>query len=100
MHNPNPKTSHSHTTVGLVTYSALPDLDEGDWPLRDALLARGFRVEAVVWDDTAVDWASLDLCVIRSTWDYHHRLNEFLAWAERASTLTQLWNPFDVLRWN
>jgi hypothetical protein len=86
--------------IGLVTYSDLPSLDDGDWPLRDALLARGFRVEAPVWDDPAVDWPSLDLCVIRSTWDYHHRLDEFLAWAGRVSPLTRLWNPPDVLRWN
>ena len=87
-------------TIGLVTYSELPGLDEGDWPLRDALLARGFRVEAPIWDDPDMDWASFDLCVIRSTWDYHHLLPEFLAWAERASALTRLWNPLDVLRWN
>jgi hypothetical protein len=92
--------AHDRRTIGLVTYSRLPDLDKGDWPLRDALLALGLVVKPVVWDDPGVDWASLDLCIIRSTWDYHHRLGEFLAWAERASVQTSVWNPLEVLRWN
>src|SRR5207248_10238751 len=53
-----------------------------------------------VWDDPGVDWHGIKVSVVRSTWDYHHRLDEFLAWAERVATLTRLWNPVEVLRWN
>ena len=30
-----------------------------------------------------VDWASFDLVVIRSTWDYFDRLDEYLEWADQ-----------------
>ena len=65
MDNSQSPPANPRPIIGLITYSALPDLHEGDWPLRDALLTRGFRVTALVWDDPAVDWSSLDLCVIR-----------------------------------
>jgi hypothetical protein len=90
----------SGRSVGLVTYAGLVELDAGDALLRDALRGRGLNVRAVAWDDPAVDWVALGLCVIRSTWDYHHRLDEFLAWAEQVSELTSLWNPLEVVRWN
>jgi hypothetical protein len=51
----------------------------------------------VRWDDPAVDWASFDLAVVRSCWDYAWRLEEFLGWAD---TVPELRNPAEVLRWN
>ena len=41
-----------------------------------------------------------DLVVVRSTWDYFARREEFLAWAERVAAVTALHNPVSVLRWN
>ncbi len=86
--------------IGLVTYSGLPHLDHSDKLLQAALIARNFDAEAVVWDDPGVDWSSFDLCVIRSTWDYHHRRAEFLEWAERVSALAALRNSAEIVRWN
>jgi hypothetical protein len=40
------------------------------------------------------------MCVIRSTWDYHERHAEFMAWAELAASVSRLWNPIEALRWN
>jgi glutathione synthase/RimK-type ligase-like ATP-grasp enzyme len=53
--------------------------------------------EPAVWDDRSVDWDRFDLVVIRSTWDYPARREEFLAWAEG---LPHVLNPPEVLRWN
>jgi hypothetical protein len=33
-----------------------------------------------VWDDHAVDWSTYDRVIIRSVWDYSHRVNEFVDW--------------------
>ena len=38
--------------------------------------------------------------VLRSTWDYHRRREEFLAWTERISRRVHLLNPAPVVRWN
>ena len=60
------------------------------------LTALGVAAEPVVWDSGA-DWASYDLVVVRSTWDYTLRREEFLAWA---ASVPRLLNPVEVLRWN
>jgi glutathione synthase/RimK-type ligase-like ATP-grasp enzyme len=74
---------------------------DGDLPpLREALLAHGAQVATPCWDDAAVDWAQYDAAVLRSTWDYAERLDEFLAWAGRCAAQTRLFNPPDVVRWN
>ena len=86
--------------VAFVTQAGLPDGSSEDQRLIPALAARGVRAGFVVWDDPAVDWAAPAVCVVRSTWDYFHRREAFVAWAERVAELTELWNPAPVLRWN
>lgn len=86
--------------VGLVTWSGLPGLHEDDFPLVAALEARGATVEPVVWDDAGVDWSALSIAVIRSTWDYHKRADEFAAWIARAGAVTRMWNPPALVQWN
>ena len=89
------------TDVVLVTCDELrsaPDPD--DVILRDALLASGRSVAVVPWDDAAFDWSSARFALLRSTWDYYKRRDEFLAWMAKASALTDLWNRTDVVRWN
>lgn len=86
--------------VLLATSRDLPELDQDDAPLLDALRAAGLETELAVWDDPDVDWASADLVVVRSTWDYTDRRDEFVEWASRVGEVTQLQNPADVIRWN
>ncbi|MFU8833525.1 MAG: ATP-grasp domain-containing protein, partial [Wenzhouxiangella sp.] len=54
----------------------------------------------VDWADPNVDWHSFDAAVIRQTWDYFDRLDEFLAWLERVGSCTRVVNPAQVIRWN
>jgi len=86
--------------VALITYSELPGLAEDEQLLVDALARLGVKAGPAVWDDPAVDWAGISVCVIRSAWDYHHRLDEFVAWAERVASVSNLWNSAEVVRWN
>lgn len=83
--------------VALATCSVLPDLDREEQPLIGALAERGVTAEPVVWDDADVEWASYDLVVIRSTWDYSVRRDEFIAWV---SSLPRVLNSADVIEWN
>ena len=83
--------------VALATSSALPDLYGDDRLLLGPLSEAGVDAEAAVWDDPSVDWSSYDLVVVRSTWDYTLRRDEFLAWA---ASVPRLSNPSDVLAWN
>lgn len=83
--------------VALATCAALPDGHPDDALLLTALRHRGVEAFPVVWDDPDVDWADFDLTVIRSTWDYTERRDEFVAWAKGVPRLA---NPADVVAWN
>jgi glutathione synthase/RimK-type ligase-like ATP-grasp enzyme len=86
--------------IALVTARAARGLDEDHVPLEAALKRAGAEPHLVDWDDANVDWSQFDVAVLRSTWDYADRLEEFVAWAERAAQATALLNPLDVVRWN
>ena len=83
--------------IALATAAHWPDLDEDGPEVLAALDRSGIDGEPAVWTDPAVDWASYDLVVVRSTWDYVPRRPEYLAWAE---SVPRLANPAPVLRWN
>ncbi|MEV0954173.1 hypothetical protein [Promicromonospora sp. NPDC050249] len=87
----------TNARVALATCSQLPDLDKDDVPLIAALAQRGVTAEPAVWDDPAVDWSAYDLVLVRSTWDYSPRHDEFLAWAR---SLPKVANSADVIEWN
>jgi len=88
--------------IALVTYDPRPEPShDRDLPvLRQALVDAGAEAEVVYWDDGDVDWGGYDLVLIRSTWDYSWRTDEFTAWAERCGKVTRLANPAAVVRWN
>ncbi|MES9619695.1 ATP-grasp domain-containing protein [Streptomyces tuirus] len=88
--------------IALVTYDPGGEVSKDeDLPvLADALHQAGARTAVVFWDDPDVDWAAFDLALIRSTWDYSWRAEEFTAWAERCGKATRLANPAGVVRWN
>lgn len=86
--------------IALATTPGSELISKDDAILASSLRLRGFEVENPVWFDASVDWASFDLVVIRTTWDYHLRLGEFLAWALRVSKETKLVNDFELYEWN
>jgi hypothetical protein len=83
--------------VALVTCAELPDLDPDDRLLAAPLAELGVGADAVVWDDAGVSWGTYDLVVLRSTWDYARRRDEFVAWAR---TVPRLMNSADIVAWN
>jgi glutathione synthase/RimK-type ligase-like ATP-grasp enzyme len=88
--------------IALVTYDpgAEPSKDSDLPVLVRALRDAGAEAVAVHWDEADADWGGFDLAVIRSTWDYSWRADEFAAWVERCGKLTRLANPPEVVRWN
>jgi hypothetical protein len=83
--------------VCLITCARLPELDPDDRLTLDPLTLLGCDVTAAVWDDAGVDWDRFDVSVLRSTWDYTDRREEFVRWA---SSVPRLLNPADVVAWN
>jgi len=86
--------------VALVTTRTARELDEDLPPLQRAMHAAGLQTEVVDWHDPQVRWDRFDLALLRSTWDYTDRLQQFLVWVEGAAKLTTVLNPAAVVRWN
>jgi hypothetical protein len=85
------------TRIALATCAALPDLDPDEQLLLEPLRDMGVDAQPAIWDDAAIDWAAFDLVVIRSTWDYTARRDDFLAWTSRVPNIV---NPAAVVAWN
>jgi hypothetical protein len=72
-----------------------------DRPLHEcSCAALGIDLEYRVWSDPAVAWGDYDLVIVRSTWDYLERLDDFTAWLDRMGALGSLHNPAPVICWN
>lgn len=86
--------------MALATCARLADGVADDEPLRAALRERSIHPRPVVWNDAAVDWRDHDLVLLRSTWDYMERRDEFLDWGRRVESHSRLWNPAATVEWN
>ena len=83
-----------------MTCAELPDGEPGGDLVTAALARRGVDAAWVAWDDPAVDWSAADAVAVRSTWDYHWRTAEFVAWARDVESRTLLLNGADLFVWN
>ena len=86
--------------VALVSAMAAVHLDEDLPACSAALTAAGIDHHVVAWDDPAVRWSDYELAVLRSTWDYHVRYDEFLAWLDAVARCTRVCNSPAMVRWN
>jgi hypothetical protein len=95
--------------IALVTCEELPVL----WPTEDppaldpdsevllpALRELGVDADSVPWTDEGVDWSGFGRALIRSTWDYHERPEEFARWVRATGEATDLRNPARTVLWN
>jgi hypothetical protein len=81
----------------LATCSELPNGAEDEAELMRACVAAGIDASWQVWDAPGQSYRPDDLVVIRSSWDYTSRRDEFLDWADALPVVA---NPANVLRWN
>jgi len=80
--------------IVLATCLDMPTGDGDDLPLAEALTGLGHQVSMVPWDQPGVDWAAFDATVIRATWNYTARHDEFCAWV---ASVPRLYNPAPVV---
>src|SRR6266550_666434 len=62
--------------IALATGTKLPTLNEDDLLLVPPLRELGVTAVSAVWDSPDVCWEEFQGVVVRSCWDYHHRLEE------------------------
>jgi glutathione synthase/RimK-type ligase-like ATP-grasp enzyme len=84
--------------VSRVAIATARGVEDPDNPfLFRALTDAGISADLAIWDDHAVRWDDYDLVVLRSTWDYSTRRDDFLAWAR---SIARLENPLPVLEYS
>jgi glutathione synthase/RimK-type ligase-like ATP-grasp enzyme len=86
--------------IAIATCADYPELKGDDERLREALRERGGEAELVVWDEDGCDWDAFNLCLVRSTWDYHDKHQQFLTWTRRVAAAVALHNPVELITWN
>lgn len=84
--------------VALATCRALPEVDADEAPLLAALAAAGASARSLAWDDPDAPFADAGRVVLRSTWNYVHHLDAFLAWVDGLGG--RVVNPAALVRWN
>lgn len=87
--------------IALATSQPEGAVAPGERLLAEALTRAGSRAFPVVWSLPDIDWQQFSAVVIRTCWDYHLRMQEFLAWIERleAHDIPVINHP-DLIRWN
>lgn len=98
------------TDIALLTEARYlqPDMNDPyqcQIALEEALLAQALRrlglsVQRLAWDDAQQDWSRVRAAVLRSTWDYVARQQQFEDWLDQVARQTLLVNRYDLLRWN
>jgi glutathione synthase/RimK-type ligase-like ATP-grasp enzyme len=85
--------------IVLLTGRTMPcEVAENDLLVTE-LRTLGVTAEIQPWDEP-LDWDVHGMALVRTTWDYWDRLEEFLAWAEHTDRATTLRNPAEVIVWN
>jgi glutathione synthase/RimK-type ligase-like ATP-grasp enzyme len=90
----------SSPRIAIATCASYDREMVDDELLAEALRERGCEALSAAWDDPGIDWGDFDLCLVRSTWDYHDKHRGFLAWTRRVETAAGIQNPADLIAWN
>lgn len=92
--------------IAIVGYKKEERLSQGvandeDTELIIFLTNKGLDVFPAIWNDENVDWSGFDVVVIKSPWDYHNHLKEFLNWLEHVENLgVKVLNSVEIIKWN
>ena len=93
----SPYDAHA-VQIAIASFKSMPPEFRDDHRLSEALGARGATVSIEPWDSDEAEWEGFDAVVVRSTWDYSLRREEFLRWAD--SIGARLHNSAELIRWN
>ncbi|WP_162926221.1 ATP-grasp domain-containing protein [Chryseobacterium aurantiacum] len=92
--------------ITIVGYKKEERLSQGvvndeDTELINFLSSKGLDVVPTIWNDDKIDWSSFSVAIIKSPWDYHNHLHEFLHWLQYIESLgVKVLNPVEIIKWN
>lgn len=92
--------------IAIVSYKKQEKFTQGVTNDEDADLLRFLRKKGLnafptIWNDENVDWKSFHVAIIKSPWDYHNHLPQFLNWLDTLEKLNiKVLNPVEIIKWN
>lgn len=92
--------------IAIVSYKKQEKFTQGvatdeDADLIKFLRGKGLNVVPAIWNDDTVDWSDFNVAIIKSPWDYHNHLPEFLMWLDNLEKIgVRVLNPIAVIKWN
>ncbi|MEQ9424421.1 MAG: glutathione synthetase [Cyclobacteriaceae bacterium] len=87
--------------IAWATCGKLAGLSPQESGVVQLLIKWGHEVEPAIWDSKSVNWKSFDVIVIRTIWDYHVKVEQFLEWLDLLESLqVDVFNSTKILKWN
>ena len=98
--------------IAILCFEKLPSFVNWKVPEREEILSDenlliaefeslGHSAYNIIWSDKSVNWNEYDIAIIRSTWDYIDRFEEFLSVLSEINASTcKLYNPYKTILWN
>ncbi len=92
--------------IALISYKKEEKFNQGisndeDADLIQFLTEKGIAISSCIWNDSQVDWSAFNVAIIKSPWDYHNHLPDFIAFLEKLKNQgIQLLNPLEIIEWN
>ena len=75
--------------------------DKENHTLLEFLQDKGLDIHAEAWSDPHVQWEMYDLVLLKSPWDYVHKIDRFHEWLNTIDAVgTRLLNPYAIIHWN
>lgn len=90
---------NANKKIVFLTCKNLDGYVTDDALLMPYLQQQGWTVDVLPWDDDC-DWSVYRAAIVRTTWDYTERLDEFLKKISLIATQTQLVNSLETIYWN
>ncbi|CAF1148273.1 unnamed protein product [Rotaria sp. Silwood1] len=90
--------------IACVTYENdiyASSIENEDIILVQYLQEKDIDIKIEIWTDPDVNWKTYDLIILKSTWDYHYKIDQFYTWLTmlRCQNIRIL-NPYDIIKWN
>ena len=85
----------------FLTISDLSEFECYDHLLIEPMKSNGLELSFLPWDEKDIDWNDYDYVIVRSTWDYQSRLNDFIGVLNKIENSdAMLINPIKAIKWN
>ena len=85
----------------FLTISDLSEFECYDHLLIEPMESNGWELSFLPWDEKDIDWNDYDYVIVRSTWDYQSRLNDFIGVLNKIENSdAMLINPIKTIKWN